>query len=204
MIRTEEMAEKRGQDPIRNYGQTYFVRGKQKTEDERGKTEGARRIKLTWGKWAIVDAEDYDRLRTYKWCGVEEGRSWYAKTFQRDGLPLWMHRLILDAPKGLVVDHIDHDGLNNRKTNLRLCTNAQNQQNRRPHRGGTSRYKGVHRVKSRNKFRASLTHNGKRFQLGYFNSEIDAAKAYDKKAREVFGEFAYLNFPYSLKAGPDL
>jgi hypothetical protein len=143
---------------------------------------------------AIVDAEDYDRLKKYKWCAVEEG-NWYAKTFRRDGMPLWMHRLVIDAPKGLYVDHIDHNGLNNCKSNLRLCTNAQNQQNRRPNRGGSSRYKGVHKLKSYKKFRARIVHNKKAIHLGYFKDEIEAAKAYDKKARELFGEFAYLNFP---------
>lgn len=159
------------------------------------KEEGVRLIELTWGKWAIVDAEDYGRLSSYKWCAVEHSRCWYAKTLRRDGMPLAMHRLIAGAPKGLLVDHRDHNGLNNRKSNLRLCTRKENRRNRRPNRGGTSKYKGVCWSKSSKKFRAAINHNGKRYNLGYFDDEIAAAKAYDKKARELFGEFAYLNFP---------
>ena len=159
------------------------------------KTGGAWLIKLTFGKFAVIDAEDYDRVNQYNWCAVEDTHCWYAHTFKRDGSPMAMHRLILNAPKGLLVDHIDHNGLDNRKSNLRLCTNRQNQQNRRPTRGSNSRYKGVHWCNFHKKFRARITHNGIRLHLGYFEDEIAAAKAYDKKAKELFGEFAYLNFP---------
>jgi hypothetical protein len=159
------------------------------------KTEKTRRIKLSWGKWAVVDVEDYERLGRYKWLAVEMGRCWYGRTLERDGKPLAMHRVIMDAPKGLFVDHIDHDGLNNRKSNLRLCTRKQNRRNRRPNRGGTSKYKGVHWSKSCKKYRAAISHNKKRFCLGYFRDEIEAAKAYDEAAKKFFGEFAYLNFP---------
>ena len=158
-------------------------------------SKGVRRIKLSWGKWAIVDADDYERVSMYRWLAVEDGRCWYAKTLRRDGMRISMHRLILDAPKGLFVDHIDHDGLNNRKSNLRLCTRKQNRRNRRPKPGCTSKYKGVHWCKGRNKFRANIYLNKKAIHLGYFHDEIAAAKAYDKKAKELFGEFAYLNFP---------
>jgi len=152
-------------------------------------------IELTWGKYAIVDAEDYHWLSSYKWCAVEHSRCWYAKTLRRDGMPLSMHRLITGAPKGLFVDHRDHNGLNNRKSNLRVCTRKENQQNSRPRRGGTSRYKGVHWCNTYKKFRAKIYHDGKQIHIGYFDDEIAAAKAYDKKARELFGEFAFLNFP---------
>ena len=164
-------------------------------EQRRNHPKEPLKIKLTFGKVAIVDAEDYDRVSMYNWCAVHDSRCWYAHTFKRDGTPLAMHRLILNAPKGLFIDHIDHNGLNNRKSNLRLCTNRQNQQNRRPTRNGSSRYKGVHWCNTHKKFRARITHNSKRIHLGYFEDEIAAAKAYDKKAKELFGEFAYLNFP---------
>ncbi len=157
--------------------------------------EGARLIELTHGKYAIVDAEDYDRLCKYRWHAIQRDWAWYAKTFHLNGTPLQMHRLIINAPPGLFVDHIDHNGLNNRKSNLRLCTNAQNQQNSRPRSGGTSKYKGVHWEKNRNKFRARITYNGKNIHLGMFENEIDAARAYDKAAKKFFKEFAYLNFP---------
>ncbi len=164
-------------------------------EIEEIEKSGAKVILLTQGKYAIVDAEDFERLSSYKWCAVKGRRNWYAKTLRRNGMPLAMHRLILGARKGLVVDHIDHNGLNNRKRNLRLCTRRQNNHNQRPHAGKTSRYKGVYWKKSANKFVAQIHIQGKKIWLGYFTDEIEAAKAYDKKAAEFYGEFAYLNFP---------
>ncbi len=157
--------------------------------------EGARLIELSYDKYTIVDAEDYDRLSKYKWCAVRTGQNWYAKTLDQNGYRLILHRLITDAPKGLIVDHINHNGLDNRKSNLRLCTHQQNNYNQRPYPGKTSRFKGVCLDKRRNKFIARIQIYGKRIHLGCFHDEIEAAKAYDKKAKELFGEFAYLNFP---------
>ncbi len=207
MIRTEDRGRKtvdEGRKPLRLPAVAPFdcAHGKQGrpfdfAQDRQGRPfdfAQDRRIKLTWGKWAIVDAADYERLRSYKWLAVEMGRCWYGRTLKRDGRPLAMHRLIMDAPKGLMVDHIDHNGLNNRKSNLRLCTRKQNRRNRRPNLGGSSKYKGVCWCKSSKKFRAAISHNKKRIYLGYFHDEVEAAKAYDEKARELFGEFAYLNF----------
>ena len=79
--------------------------------------------------------------------------------------------------------------------NLRLCTQAQNIYNALPRLNCTSKYKGVYRNKKTNRYHAAIQHKGKKFYLGSFKNEIDAAKAYDKKAKELFGEFAYLNFP---------
>ena len=105
-----------------------------------------------------------------------------------------MHREIMHAPKGMVVDHIDGNSLNNRRSNLRLCTVSQNHQNRR-RTYGSSKYKGAWWDKRRNKWVAAITFKGKYIYLGFFDNEIDAGKAYDRKAAELFGEFAYLNFP---------
>ncbi len=106
-----------------------------------------------------------------------------------------MHRLIANAPAHLLVDHIDHDGLNNRKANLRLCSIAQNNQNSRPNRNAASKYKGVSWAQSCRKWFARIRPNRKTIYLGLFTDEIEAALAYDRKAKELFGEFAYLNFP---------
>jgi hypothetical protein len=106
-----------------------------------------------------------------------------------------MHRQVTNAPKGLVVDHINHNGLDNRRANLRLCTKQQNNCNSRSFRHKTSNYKGVFKEKGSKKFRAYIRFNKKPVHIGMFELEIDAAKAYDKKAKELFGEFAYLNFP---------
>ena len=159
-------------------------------------TEGAKLIPLTRDKFAIVDAEDYDRLNKYKWHALKGQRNYYARNHRPNGTVL-MHRVILNAPRGLVVDHINHNGLDNRKRNLRLCTAAQNSQNRRPRTrpNKTSKYKGVTFDKNRNRFAAYIKHNKKAYFLGRFKDETDAAKAYDKKAKELFGQFAYLNFP---------
>ena len=158
--------------------------------------EGAKLMPLSQGKFAIVDAEDYERLKQYKWH-VDKGDSTNYAARGIVGKNFRMHREILGAPKGLVVDHINHNGLDNRRSNLRLCTVRQNNMNRRPSRRKNkwSRFKGVSWDKQRRLFTAYIQQDGKMVRLGRFESEVEAAKAYDKKARELFGEFAYLNFP---------
>jgi hypothetical protein len=100
----------------------------------------------------------------------------------------------MNPPEGMVVDHINGNGLNNRRSNMRNCTRAQNSANRRPKRGAASPYKGVF-PRPDGKFEASICHDGRKQYLGRFENEIEAARAYDKKAKELHGEFAYLNFP---------
>jgi hypothetical protein len=154
----------------------------------------ARQIPLTQGKYAIVDADDYYRLAKFNWYAVPGNRTFYAsKKMAQTNIN--MHRLIMDAPKNLVVDHIDHNGLNNRKSNLRICTNAQNACNMRPYRGVSSKYKGVSWSKKKKKWEAGIKRDQKRYRLGFFETEIEAAKAYDKKASQLHGQFACLNFP---------
>ena len=103
-----------------------------------------------------------------------------------------MHQFIMRPPKGKVVDHIDGNGLNNRRANLRLCTPRQNRRNTRPRRK-TSAFLGVSRRGS--KYLARIKHDGRQLYLGLFDDEIEAARARDRKACELFGEFAWLNFP---------
>jgi len=105
-----------------------------------------------------------------------------------------MHRQILSCPPDLLVDHIDHNGLNNCKRNLRLCTPAQNTRNSLSSANSSSKYKGVCWSKREKKWTASIQFNKKAYHLGYFTDEIKAAKAYDKKAKELHGQFACLNF----------
>lgn len=107
------------------------------------------------------------------------------------------HRLIWlwmtgQMPK-FMIDHINQDRFDNRWENLRLATPAQNQRNRKPHKNTTSRYKGVHLEKETNKFKASIGFNKKIINLGRYKNEDDAARAYNKKALEIFGEYAYQN-----------
>jgi hypothetical protein len=157
------------------------------------KNEKIRFIPLTKGKVAIVDAEDYEWLSKYKWHAVDTGGKFYAYRC-RNKRSISMHRMIMGEPKGKVVDHRDGNSLNNRRSNLRICTAAENQRNRR-FTGGVSRYKGVCFVKKLNKWRTEITFDGRQIHIGLFKDEISAGKAYDKKAKELFGEFAYLNFP---------
>jgi hypothetical protein len=156
--------------------------------------EGAKLIPLTQDKFAIVDAEDYERLNQHKWHVSKSHNSEYAVRCPGRKRIL-MHRLLLNAPGGLVVDHRDGNGLNNRKSNLRLCTHQENSYNQRPRRGGTSRFRGVCWKKTIRKYAAKIQKNEKRYYLGYFADEIEAAVVYDIKAMELFGEFAYFNFP---------
>jgi hypothetical protein len=154
----------------------------------------SRLIPLTQGKFAIVDAEDYEKLNRYKWHAIRQANTFYAVRRQGNK-KIRMHRVITNAPKGLDCDHIDHNGLNNRKKNLRLCTRLQNSRNQRARKGGTSKYKGVYWHKDQKKWHAGISSCGKSYFLGSFDNEVDAAKAYDKKAKVLFGQFACLNFP---------
>ena len=156
--------------------------------------EGAKLIPLTRDRFAIVDAEDYEWLNQHKWHVCKSRTTEYAVMYS-DQKHLSMHRLLLNAPAGLVVDHRDCNGLNNRKSNLRLCTHQENSYNQRPRLGGTSRFRGVCLHKAKNKYIALIQKEGKRYFLGLFGDEIEAAVVYDIKAMELFGEFAYFNFP---------
>jgi hypothetical protein len=106
-----------------------------------------------------------------------------------------MHRQIMDPPKGKIVDHIDGNQANNCRANLRICTRRENGCNRSKPVGTTSRFKGVSWHKATGKWAATIHFKRRAFWLGYFDDEAEAARAYDAKAVELFGEFARLNFP---------
>jgi hypothetical protein len=153
-----------------------------------------RRIPLTRGKFALVDSADYYHLAKFQWFAEFGGRTFYAVRKGR-GKRVIMHREIMEAPGHLFVDHIDHNGLNNCRANLRLCSMAQNNYNTVSRKGATSKYKGVSWNRARKKWYVSIQHNGKKRYLGYFTDETEAAKAYDKKAGKLHRQFACLNFP---------
>jgi hypothetical protein len=159
-----------------------------------------RRIPLTQGKYAIVDPEDFERLNKHKWYAARDTRTFYAHRHKRVGkkyVSIGMHREVIRPPRHLVVDHINHNGLDNRKANLRPATRAQNNYNRLiiKRKDSSSKYKGVAWKEDRKKWRARLHFNGKLIFLGYFKDEIQAAKAYDQAAKKYYGQFACLNFP---------
>jgi len=152
---------------------------------------------LTQGYHAVVDAEDYERVSRYKWCLSRSGNQLYAQRRCR-GKTIRMHQFIMRPPKGKVVDHIDGNGLNNRRCNLRICTPQQNSWNhkRRKQPGASSRFIGVYPYKKRpGKWYVKIKCGDERVNLGPFDSEIEAALARDRKARELFGEYASLNLP---------
>jgi len=160
-----------------------------------------RRIPLTQGKYAIVDPEDYERLSRHKWYAIRSPGTFYAGRNSRLGkkrLYIKMHNEVVRPPKGFINDHINRNGLDNRKANLRPATCAQNIINR-PYnfkrKNSPSRYKGVTWHRYRKKWQAQICHKGKRKTIGYFDNEIEAACAYDNAARKFHREFAVLNFP---------
>jgi len=149
-------------------------------------------IPLSRGLTAKVDDEDFEELSKYKWYAVKCFKKFYARRCDGHNKKIYMHRQIAGFPLGLVVDHEDGDSLNNQKDNLRNCNQAQNIANRKAFENTLSTFKGV--SKSGNKWSARIGSNGDRIFIGLFNTEIEAALAYDKKACELHGQFAVTNF----------
>lgn len=164
-----------------------------------------RRIRLTECKFAIVDPQDFYWLNNFYWLTVGKRNNLYAARLIRTPSgrlnAILMHKQILDAPAGLLVDHRNTNSLDNRRANLRLATPSQNSCNSRRDKSNTySRYRGVSFSKRKQKWFAAIRVNGKKIWLGYFDNEIDAARAYDKAALEYHKDFAQLNFPENAQS----
>jgi len=157
-----------------------------------------KQIKLTQGKFTLVDDEDFEELNQFNWYANKKLNTFYAVRNEYNKgkhKTLFMHRVVLRLTNSNIkCDHINHNGLDNQKSNLRTCTHSQNQRNSRNRIGTTSKYKGVHFCKQANKWRVFIMGNKKQIHIGYFKNEIEAAKKYDEFAILHFGEFANLNF----------
>lgn len=147
-------------------------------------------IQLSNGGNAIIDIDDVPLVEGVCWSKTSKENP-YVRGYI-NGKSILLHRLVTACPKGMCVDHINHDILDNRKSNLRICTKQQNLWNLKP-KGGTSKFKGVSWRKQEQKWKASICKNGKREAIGLFDEEIDAAIAHDRKAEELFGEYAKTN-----------
>ena len=155
-----------------------------------------KRIPLTQGLYVLVDDEDFEYLNQWNWYAHKQGNTYYAKrTTGKDYkvIIVHMHRVISNVPTNKIVDHVDGNGLNNQKDNLRVCNKAQNGMNRPKQNNNTSGYKGVGWDKSRNKWKAQITLDGKNRLIGRFENLQDAARAYNNEAVKLHGEFAHLN-----------
>lgn len=149
-------------------------------------------IQLTRGKVTKVDDSDYEWLMTYKWCSFKVGKHWYAVS-RRDGDFIYMHKLIMSTIGKERVDHVNQDGLDNQRINLRRASQSQNLANRGMNVNNTSGYKGVSWNSQKQKWYARIKVQYEYHFLGYFDDIKVAALAYNKSARAHFGEFAFLN-----------
>jgi hypothetical protein len=153
-------------------------------------------IQLTQGKTALVEAADAERVLQYKWHACCRATTWYAATSKerRKGRVVYLHRFILGARPHEHVDHINGNGLDNRRENLRICTNAENRRNMRLQRG-VSQFKGVARDLRQpgRPWVAYINYDGRKINLGAYESEVDAARAYNAAAIKYHGQFASLN-----------
>lgn len=163
---------------------------------------GVCKVPLSRGLFALVSAEDYDRVMAHKWMARLEKRTWYAiRDLPREPGRKYrskekLHRFIMGAGPDVLVDHRDGDGLNNTRGNLRTASPGENNRNiRKPAHGLTSSFKGVSWHPKAQKYQATIRFNRKNHYLGLFADPVDAAWAYDREARKLHGDFACCNFP---------
>ncbi len=155
-------------------------------------------IELTQGQFAIVDDEDYKGLNKYKWRAqyIKSTGSFYAvrtDCSEKKQEKIYMHRQIMNTPKGMHTDHKSHNTLNNRKHNLRVCTSSQNFMNSKTYFNNHSGITGVSWHKRDKRWQAMITINKKQIHLGYFKNKQEAIKVRKKAETKYFGEFASNN-----------
>lgn len=157
-------------------------------------------LKLTKGKQALLDDQDYDWAKQFKWCAVHSGNTYYVQ--RRPGpegkqLTLILHRELLRLIKGdkREIDHINGNGLDNRRINLRICSHRENTLNKnKKNSHSSSKFKGVSWDKQHGKWHSQLWDGEKNIHLGRYHSELEAAQAYDVAAKKYFGDYAKTNF----------
>lgn len=157
-----------------------------------------RKIELTKNKYCIVDSDDFEILNQFNWCAIQKRDVFYAgrgiwQTNTKTTKIVYMHKIILKTT--LMVDHINGNTLDNRRSNLRICTNQENLRNSKLQKNSTTGFKGVYKRKDLKSkpYAASIKSNGKTKHLGYFSTKELAAIAYNEAAIKYFGEFARLN-----------
>lgn len=153
-------------------------------------------LEMTKGFCALVSPKDASFVGQWNWSTLvlPDGKLRAVRRTNADGKTYYMHREIMEPGGSSVVDHINADGIDNRRSNLRVCSNAENVRWQRPYRKPTSsKFKGVSYDKSRQNWQAYVTTNGKRINIGRFSSERKAAIAYDIVAQQMHGEFALTN-----------
>lgn len=144
--------------------------------------------------FALIDHADLPVISVRKWhARTTQGKTYAVTKINRRSVP--MHVFLLGKKPGLVIDHADGNGLNNTRANLRHCTQRENMRNQKHHSDAAAPYKGIWRMKDCDRWAAQIQPKGKRIYLGLYKTAEEAARAYDAKARELFGPFARLNFP---------
>jgi hypothetical protein len=152
---------------------------------------GAEAIQLTRGLWTILDLEDYEILKVYKWYAFPSDAGTHYAARQQNKRVVFMHNFILNVSPGMKVDHTDNDGLNNRRYNLRECTPGQNGFNKRAHNG--EGFKGVYWKANKERWVSEISFGGKTVTLGHYKAHTQAALAYNEAAKVAHGDFAKLN-----------
>ena len=152
-----------------------------------------KKIPLTQNQFALVDNEDFERINSVKWYAARMRNGFYAMRSRPKTGDRLMHREILKCPKGMVVDHINHNTLDNRKKNLRICTPQNNQHHQNVGKANRSGYKGVYLHSRGTRYVAQIKLNRKMLYLGTFDTAIEGARAYNTAAKLHHKQFAVLN-----------